>query len=139
MLQTQPRVVSTRYQVNQEDKKCNALEIWLQPPNLGRCSSCRKRETHVSLFVGAKQNGESDLIRCGIIEAIIRPAAAHSRDKPEPLETTIPRGVFVVSRISLFTDCDVWMADVQRAAAATMNVVATIARHEATKKASARV
>jgi hypothetical protein len=105
--------------------------------NLGRCSSCRKRETHVSRFVSAKQNGESDLIRYGRREAAKRPPAAHRRDKPEPPETSIPRGRFVVLRMIPFTDFDVLMADVQSEAAVRMNTVARIARHVDAKKASA--
>ncbi len=75
-------------------------------------------------------------MRYGTREAIKRPAAAHRRDKPEPLETSIPRGIFVVLRIRPFTDSDVLMADVQREAAVTMNTVARIARHADAKKAN---
>jgi hypothetical protein len=99
------------------------------------CSSCRKKETDLSCFVGAKQNGESDLIRYGAREAIKRPTAAHMRDKPEPLETSIPKGIFVVLRISPFTDSDVLIAVVQSEAPVRVNTVARIARHPDVKKA----
>jgi len=76
------------------------------------------------------------LIRYGTIETIKRPTAAHRRDKPGPLETAIPNGIFVVLRISPFTDSDVWMADVQSEAAIRVNKVATIVRHVDIKKAT---
>lgn len=100
------------------------------------CSSCRKKEKSSSCFVGIKQNGESDLIRYGTREAIKRPAAAHRRDKPEPVETSIPNGIFVVLRISPFTDSDVLMADVQSEAAVRVNTVARIDRHADARKDS---
>jgi hypothetical protein len=71
----------------------------------------------------------------GIREAIKRPTAAHRRDKPEPVETSIPRGIFVVLRIRPFTDSDVLMAAVQSEAAVRMNIVARMARQPDIKKA----
>jgi hypothetical protein len=99
-------------------------------------AAVERQKNHVSRFVGAKRNRESDLIRYGIREAIKRPTAAHRRDKPEPLETSMPRGIFVVLRISPFTDSDVLMAVVQSAAAVRVNKVARIARHADARKAS---
>jgi hypothetical protein len=75
------------------------------------------------------------MIRYGTREANKRPTAAHRRDKPVPLETSIPKGIFVVLRISPFTDSDVLMAVVQSEAAVRMNTVARIARHADAKKA----
>jgi len=76
------------------------------------------------------------MIRYGTREAIKRPTAAQRRDKPEPLETSIPRGIFVVLRISPFTDSEVLMAVVQSAAPVRVNIVARMARHADAKKAS---
>lgn len=76
------------------------------------------------------------LIRYGIREANKHPTAPHKRDRPEPLETWIPNGILVVFKISPFTDSDVWMAEVQSAAAVKMNTVARIARHADARNAS---
>lgn len=56
-----------------------------------------------------------------------------------PLETSIPKGIFVVLRISPFTDSDVLMAEVQSEAPVKMNTVARIARHADAKKATVRL
>jgi hypothetical protein len=85
------------------------------------------------------RGGKPDLIRYGIREANKRPTAAHRRDKPVPLETSIPKGIFVVLRIRLFTDSDVLMAEVHSEAAVKRNTVARIARHADTKNASVRL
>jgi hypothetical protein len=95
----------------------------------------RKKENHVS-FAGAEQKGESYLIRYGTREANKQPTAAHRRDKPEPLETSIPKGILVVLRISPFTDSDVLMAAVQSEAAVKVNTVARTARQADARKAS---
>lgn len=87
-------------------------------------------------FRGYGEEGKSDLIRYGTREANKQPTAAHRRDKPEPLETLIPKGILVVFRIRLFTDSDVLTAAVQSEAAVKMNTVARIARHADAKKAS---
>ena len=79
---------------------------------------------------------KSNLIRYGIREANKRPTAAHRRDKPEPLETLIPKGIFVVFKIRPFTDSDVLIADVQSEAAIKRNTVARIARHADARNAS---
>jgi hypothetical protein len=56
-----------------------------------------------------------------------------------PVETSIPKGILVVLRMSPFTDSDVLMADVQSEAAVTMKTVARIARHADARKASVRL
>jgi len=76
------------------------------------------------------------LIRYGTREANKHPTAAHRRDKPEPLETPIPKGIFVVLRISPFTDSDVLMEDVQSEAPVRMNTVARIDKHAEARKVS---
>jgi hypothetical protein len=79
------------------------------------------------------------LIRYGIRATNKQPTAPHRRDKPGPLETSIPKGIFVVLRISPFTDSDVLMAEVQSEAPVTTNTVARIARHADARKASVRL
>lgn len=76
------------------------------------------------------------MVRYGISETSKQPTAAHKSDKPESLDTLIPRGIFVVFRISTFTDSELLMADVQMEAAVKINTVATIARHADVRKAS---
>jgi len=75
-------------------------------------------------------------MRYGTREANKQPTAAHRRDKPESPETLIPKGILVVFKIRLFTDSDVWMAEVQSEAAVKMNTVARIARHADARNAS---
>lgn len=89
--------------------------------------------------MNAGQRGKPDLIRYGTSEANKRPTAAHRRDNPEPLETSIPKGIFVVFRTRLFTDSDVLMAEVQSEAAVKRNTVASIARHADAKNAIVRL
>jgi len=79
------------------------------------------------------------LIEYGTRDTNKRPTAAHRRDKPEPLETSIPNGIFVVFRIRLFTDSDVLMAEVHSEAAVKRNTVASIARHADAKNATVRL
>jgi hypothetical protein len=86
-----------------------------------------------------EKKGVSDLIRYGTRETNKQPRAAHRMDKPVPLETSIPKGIFVVLRISPFTDSDVLMAEVQSEAPVKMNTVARIARHADAKKATVRL
>jgi len=79
------------------------------------------------------------LIRYGIRETNKQPTAAHNIDKPEPLDTSIPKGILVVLRISPFTDSDVLMADVQSEAPVKTNTFARIARHADVRNASVRL
>ena len=87
-------------------------------------------------MIDSEWRAESHLIRYGTREANKQPTAPHRRDKPWPLETLIPKGIFVVFRIRPFTDSEVWMAEVQSEAAVTRKTVASIAKHADARKAS---
>jgi len=90
----------------------------------------------LSFLITAYPLKVQQLIKYGTREANKQPTAAHKRDKPEPLETLIPRGIFVVFRISEFTDSELLMADVQMEAPVRTKTVATIARHADVRKAN---
>jgi hypothetical protein len=79
------------------------------------------------------------LIKYGIREANKQPTAAHNRDKPGPLETSIPKGILVVFRINPFTDSELLMAEVQSAAPVKTKVDAMIARQADVRKAKVRL
>jgi hypothetical protein len=79
------------------------------------------------------------LIKYGIREANKHPTAAHKSDKPEPLETSIPKGILVVFRINPLTDSELWMAEVQSEAAVNMKEVAMIERQADARKAKVRL
>jgi hypothetical protein len=86
-----------------------------------------------------KHNQESYLIKYGIREAHKHPTAAHKRDKPGPVETSIPKGILVVFSINPFTDSELLMADVQSEAPVKTRVVAMIARQADVRKAIVRL
>ena len=93
----------------------------------------------LSRILNIKHNQESYLIQYGIREANKQPTAAHKRDKPDPLETSIPKGILVVFRISPFTDSELLMAEVQREAPVKTKAVAMIERQADTRKAKVRL
>jgi hypothetical protein len=89
--------------------------------------------------VEIKHNQGSYLIKYGIREANKQPTAAHKRDKPGPVETSIPKGILVVFRINPFTDSELLMAEVQSAAPVKTKVDAMIARQADVRKAKVRL
>jgi len=79
------------------------------------------------------------LIKYGIREANKQPTAAHKRDMPEPLETSIPKGILVVFRINPLTDFELLMAEVQSEAPVKTKAVAMIERQADARKAKVRL
>lgn len=93
----------------------------------------------LSRFMDIKHKQGSYLIKYGIREANKQPTAAHKRDKPEPLETSIPKGILVVFKINPFTDSELLMAVVQSEAPVKTKTVAMRARQADTRKAKVRL